>query len=54
MQNCELPFGSKSRPRYTHRTHYRIVFEEKGITIDRIRSLPDLMAVLSEIVRGAF
>ena len=43
-----------SHLRYTHKTHYRIVFKEKGITIDRIRSLPKVMEVLSETVGGEF
>ena len=53
-QNYIPYFVSESRLRYRHKTHYRIVFKEKGITIDRIRSLPDVMAVLIETVRGAF
>ena len=40
--------------KYAHKTHYRVVFEEKGITIDRIRSLPKVMEVLSETVGGEF
>ena len=39
---------------YAHKTHYRAVFKEKGITIDRIKSLPDVMTVLTETVSGAF
>jgi hypothetical protein len=39
---------------YSHKTHYRIVFKEKGITIDRIKSLPKVMTVLTETVSGAF
>jgi hypothetical protein len=54
IQNYGPPSGSESHLRYAHRTHYRIVFKEKGITIDRIRSLPDVMTVLSETVSGAF
>ena len=50
IPNYELPSGSK----YAHKTHYRIVFKEKGITIDRIRSLPDVMTVLTETISGAF
>jgi len=34
--------------RYPHKTHYRIVFEEQGITIDDIRSLPDVLTILAE------
>jgi hypothetical protein len=47
-------FLSEWRLRYTHKTHYRIVFKEKGITIDRIRSLSDVMTVFTETVSGAF
>ncbi len=66
IQNPKLPTGSKglretsrvrvphSHLRYAHKTHYRIVFKEKGITIDRMRSLPDVMTVLTETVSGAF
>lgn len=51
----EPRFGSKSRSRYTtHRTHYRIVFKEKGITIGLVRGLPDVMTVLSETVSSVF
>jgi hypothetical protein len=54
IQNYESPYGSESHLKYAHKTHYRIVFKEKGITIDRIRSLPDVMTVLTETVSGAF
>jgi len=37
-------------PKYTHKTHYRIVFEEKGVTIDLIPSFPEVMKVLTETV----
>jgi hypothetical protein len=47
-------FVSEWRLRHAHKTHYRIVFKEKGITIDHIRSLPDVMTVLTETVSGAF
>ena len=40
--------------RYSHKTHYRIVFKEKGITIDCVMRLPDVMTVLGETVGGAF
>jgi hypothetical protein len=40
--------------RYPHKTHYRIVFKEIGITIDRIPSLPGVMTVLAETACGAF
>jgi hypothetical protein len=43
-----------SRQRYIHKTHYRIVFKEIGITIDRMPSLPGVMAVFTETVGGAF
>jgi hypothetical protein len=39
--------------KYAHKTHYRIVFKEKGVTIDLIPSLPDVMTILTEIVSGA-
>jgi hypothetical protein len=39
---------------YASKTHYRIVFEEKGDTIDSIKSLPDVITVLIGIVTGAF
>ena len=40
--------------RYGHKTHYRIVFKEKGVTVDHLKSLPDVMTVLGEAVDGAF
>ena len=40
--------------RYAHKTHYRVVFKEKGITIDRVKRLHDVVTVLSETVGGAF
>jgi Fungal protein kinase len=43
----------QTHPRYAHKTHYRIVFKEEGITIDRITTLPQVMTVLNEIVSGA-
>ena len=43
-----------SHLRYAHKTHYRIVFKEKGITIDRVKRLPDVMTVLGETVGGTF
>jgi hypothetical protein len=66
MPNYKTPSGSVGlratshvqapRPylRYAHKTHYRIVFKEKGITIDRMRSLPEVLTVLIEAVSGAF
>jgi hypothetical protein len=42
-----------SHARYSPKTHYRIVFEEDGITIDRITSLPEVMKALTETARGA-
>jgi hypothetical protein len=44
----------RSSMTYTHKAHYRIVFEEKGETIDRIENLPEVMKILIEIVEGAF
>jgi hypothetical protein len=40
--------------KYTHKTHYRIVFEEKGVTIDLIPIFPEVMKVLTETVTGMF
>jgi hypothetical protein len=42
------------QPKYVHKTHYRIVFEEKGITISRLKSLSDVITILTETVIGAF
>jgi hypothetical protein len=39
--------------RYSHKTHYRIVFKEQGTTIDDVRSLPDVLTVLAETATGA-
>ena len=44
----------RMHPRYAPKTHYRIVFKEKCIPIQQIKSLPDIMTVLIEIVDGAF
>jgi hypothetical protein len=41
-------------PRHAPKTHYRIVFKEKCTPIYRIKSLPDVMTVLIETVRGGF
>ena len=38
---------------YAHKTHYRIVFVERGTTIDLIPSLPDVMSTLSGTASGA-
>jgi len=66
MLNKNAPSGSGGRPgatpaqapqshiSYAHKTHYRIVFKENGITLGRIKSLPDVMTVLTETVSGAF
>jgi hypothetical protein len=40
--------------KYMHKTHYHIIFKEKGVTIDLIPSLPEVMKVLTETVTGAF
>ena len=37
-----------------HKSHYRIVFKEVGIAIDRMGSLPVVMKVLAETVSGVF
>jgi hypothetical protein len=39
--------------KYAHKTHYRIVFKEKGITIDRIPTLRGVLETLIETVDGA-
>jgi hypothetical protein len=39
--------------KYGHKTHYRIVFKEKGTTVDLIPSLPDVMTIFTETVAGA-
>ena len=49
----QAPYGHL-QIRYAHKTHYRIVFKEQGVTIDRIKSLPQVMQILSETVGGAF
>jgi len=33
----------------SHKTHYRIVFEEKGVTIDNLSNVPEVMKVLGDI-----
>ena len=43
-----------SHLRCTQKTHYRIVFKEKGTTIDCVTSLHEVMTVLSETAGGAF
>jgi hypothetical protein len=40
--------------KYSHKTHYRIVFKEKGTTVDLIPTLPDVMTTLSETATGTF
>jgi hypothetical protein len=39
-----------SHLKYLHKTHYCIVFKEKGITVDLIKSFPNVMTVLSDTV----
>jgi hypothetical protein len=39
---------------YLGKTHYRIVFEEKGVTIDLVPSVRDVMRALAHIVTGEF
>ena len=39
--------------KYAHKTHCRIVFKEKGITVDLMQSLPDVMNIFTETVAGA-
>ncbi|KAN0109363.1 hypothetical protein V8E52_009407 [Russula decolorans] len=45
LQAGSLPQDPQERT-YAHKTHYRIVFKEKGIPIDRLRSLHDVMTAL--------
>ena len=54
MTNVRPPL--ELHPRYAPnlKSHYRIVFKEKCTPIYRIKSLPDIMTVLIEIVDGAF
>ena len=40
--------------KYAHKTHYRIVFKEEGITVDLIPRLPDVMIILTGTVTSAF
>jgi hypothetical protein len=66
VQRSEPPSGSeglrtmssvKARdpdPRYVLKTHYRVVFKEICIPIYRIKSLPEVITVLSETVSGTF
>ena len=62
MRGLVIPSDLKSQftlqwtsifPKYAHKTHYRIVFKEVCETINSLRSLPDVMAVLDETVSGA-
>jgi hypothetical protein len=39
---------------YMHKTHYCIIFEEKGVPIDKVRKLADVMRGLGDIVAGTF
>ena len=48
------PFIWNNEPPSAHKTHYRIVFKEKGIAMYHMKSVPDVMTVLSEAVGGAF
>ena len=46
--------GQRPAVTYMHKTHYRIVFEEKGVPIDEVRKLGDVMKGLADIVIGTF
>jgi hypothetical protein len=48
------PYGRSPEPPSGPKIHYRIVFKEKGIPLECIESLPDVMTVFVEIVSGAF
>lgn len=39
---------------YSHKAHYRIVFDEKGTTIDKIDRSRDVMRALADTLGGAF
>jgi hypothetical protein len=66
IQSHEPPSGSealravsriqapRSYLRHAHKTHYRIVFKEKGITVDCMKSFRDVMTILTGAVSGAF
>ena len=43
-----------ARLRYADKTHYRIVFKEICVTIERMPSIPDVMAILDQTVTGTF
>jgi hypothetical protein len=49
-----LLYISHPNPAIEHKTHYRIVFGEKGVTIDDIPSLSEVGRVLTETVTGSF
>ena len=53
LDTNRLP-ASHSHPIYAHKTHYRIVFKEQGTTIDCVKSLHEVMTVLTETAEGAF
>ena len=38
--------------KYKPKTHYRVVFQEKGRRIDCLNTLPEVMKVLNETVNG--
>ena len=46
--------SSHSCRRYADKTHYRIVFKEICVTIERMPSIPDVMAILDQTVTGTF
>jgi Fungal protein kinase len=39
---------------YPHKTHYRIVFKEIGVTIDRLTTLDEVVKTLIGIVSGTY
>jgi hypothetical protein len=39
--------------KYVHKTHYRVIFKEKGVTVDLVPSIPDIMTILTDTVSGA-
>ena len=44
----------EQRREYHHKTHYRVVFKEICITINHIKTLPNVIIALTEAVSGAF
>ena len=54
QQATDLIQDPEERPGHDPKTHYRIVFKEICITINHIKTLPDVIIALTETVSGAF